>query len=91
MKVYGFTTTPDGAWGATTGQVRVIVAARSKKAAVVALNEAGLGLSEHFFRTYGAESWNATEHEVALSSPGTVFWADEGGRPTHEDFNVVTR
>jgi hypothetical protein len=76
-KVWGVVITPNPDWGATTRQVRVIVAARSQKAAVEALQEAGARVTVGFLRTYGAVTGNATEVAVATASPGQVFFAED--------------
>jgi hypothetical protein len=57
-------------------QVRTIVAARSQKAAVEALNAAGLPVSLHLFRTYSAETGNKTELATATEE-GVVYYAPD--------------
>lgn len=63
MKVFG---------GTFDGRNRVIVAAKTKKAAHAAIAQF-LHLSYYGFDMYGGETWNETELKVALESPGTVF------------------
>ena len=84
MKVFGITTMPPQSWGAESRQVRVIVAATSQAKAVAAMQAAGIGnMTVGHLRTYGSQSWNPVENEVALSKPGQVFWAEDNrGRKT---------
>lgn len=59
------------------GQQRyVIVAAKSKTAAVRALNDHGLKVSMYFFNGWGGETGNPLDIEVATSQPGRVFYTD---------------
>lgn len=76
MKVFGFTTSPGPDWGATTRQVRVIVAAPSRRKAGAAFR-ALMGGSDYFYSQYMSESWNARECEKALAQPGVVMFSDE--------------
>ena len=59
-------------------QVRVIVVARTKKAAVEALNAAVGDMSMHYFSTYWSGTENETDRKVAERYPeGTVLWCPE--------------
>lgn len=55
------------------GTHRVIVAAPSRAAALIAFNAAGLRFTAHYLRGFCSETGN--EHEIALAtaSPGTVY------------------
>ena len=65
MKVYGVSTYLRG----IEKQVRVIVAARSEKAAAAAI-----GISLYEMRTYGSDTSNPKEITAAMSKPGAVFY-----------------
>ena len=72
MKVYGLTTamSVDG----RMQTCRVIVAAKSQKAAVEAFQEHGMrNMTLNHFRNYGSQTWNPGENEIALSQPGQPF------------------
>jgi hypothetical protein len=68
LKVYGITT---HLGGNARGQVRAIVATTTKKAALQAMR-----CTTSHFNTYGDETGNALEIEVATAEPGTVFYAN---------------
>lgn len=90
LKVFGATTTPSRQWGAQTRQVRVIVAATSQRAAVEALNAAGLRITLGEMRTYWSQTGN--DHELAAATvPGQVLWADEQGIRSAADYREVPR
>lgn len=78
LKVYGATVTPSPEWGATTRQVRVIVAATSQNAARKALAGVGMHVSAGMFRDYWARTGNHAE-VCAATVPGQVLWSDESG------------
>ena len=70
MKVFGIRTIPNSHWGATSRQVRVVVAATSQTKAVEALQQAGItNMTVNHLRNYGAVTSNPTEVEVAHTSP----------------------
>lgn len=72
MKVYGITTSLPISGRTTT--CRVIVAAKSQKAAVEALQEHGMrNMTLNHFRMYGSQTWNPGENEIAMSQPGQPF------------------
>ncbi|MEJ7804433.1 MAG: hypothetical protein WKG03_00715 [Telluria sp.] len=56
-------------------QVAVVVAASSQRAAVVALQSAGLTVSVRHLASYWSVTGNAKDCAAALSAPGTVFAA----------------
>lgn len=90
MKVYGLTITPNPSWGATTRQVRAVVAARSMTAAAQAFRDSGLTWSNHLFRQYASETGNDAEIEAATQRPGVVLWTDEVGVRSASDYRAVT-
>ena len=66
MTTWGTTVMPPSEWGAESRQVRVIVNAKTQKAAVEALNATGIGnMTAHHLRTYGAPTGNPIEVAVA--------------------------
>lgn len=58
------------------GTHRVIVAATSRAAALLAYNAAGLCFTAHYLREFCSETGNPEEVALATESPGTVFKAD---------------
>lgn len=66
MKVYG---------GCFDGRNRLIVAAKSKKAAHAAMVALRPNLSYSTFTAFGSETGNTLELKTALAKPGTVFTA----------------
>ena len=92
MKVFGIRTTPNSRWGATSRQVRVVVAATSQVKAVEAMQQAGMGnMTVNHLRNYGAVTSNPTEVEVAHTSPGQVFWSEDKYTDKIDDFHPVPR
>lgn len=79
LPVYGVHVLATSAMDTSERQPRVIVAAKSRAAAVRAFNMVGLGLSGNFVANYGGITGNAVEIEVANTAPGTVFYARHGG------------
>ena len=72
--------------GATHNQPRIIVAARSRAAAVRAFVAAGIHVTDDYVATYGGETWNDLECEVANSEPGRVFVARVDSPRTVDEF-----
>lgn len=67
LKVYG---------GTFNGTIRMIVAAKSKAAALRALQTVIPFLSAYSFRMFGGQTHNPTEIEIATREPGAVFSCD---------------
>lgn len=61
-------------------QVRVVVAAPSKAAAVRAINAAGVHMTAHDFNQYGGETGNEHDVQTALAQPGRVFYGSLNGQ-----------
>lgn len=75
MKVFGIAVMARQEWTCEEQQPRVVVAASSQKKATAAMSRAGLSMNLNHLATYGGQTWNALEIEVASTKPGAVFYA----------------
>ena len=82
VKVYG---------GVYDGRNRLIVAAKSKKAAFEAISRVTYAVSYYYFSQHTSETGNDVELKVALAAPLSVFSAStlNRGRLVAEDYKLL--